>query len=92
MLYIYVEMNIVGQLRKLGKTQNCIFGGEDCWSLSLTSHHHVSHLGCQSLPETTKTAIINHRVNRWFSFHMVQFDVFQMVQFGVFQMVQFPDG
>ena len=91
MLCIYVEMNMEGELRKLGKTQNCILGGGDCWSLSITSYHLVSHLGWQSLPEIIKTAIITYRVNRRFSFHMVQL-VFQMVQFGVFQMVQFPDG
>ena len=92
MLCIYVEMNMEGELGKLRKTQNCILDGGDCRSLSHTSYHLVSHLVWQSLPEITETAIITNRVNRYFSFHMVQLNVFQMVLFGVFQMVQFPDG
>ena len=53
----------------------------------------MSHLGWQSLPEITETAIIAHKVNRWFSFHIVWLDVFQMVQFDAFRMVYYvADG
>ena len=52
-----------GGLRKRRKTQNCILGGGNPWWPSFTSHHLVSHLGWQPLPEITKMAIITHKVN-----------------------------